>query len=610
MDPILKHEYHIHSKKLGEGGFGVVKLATHLLTNQKVAIKIINKEKIKKDLFRVKNEITALRALRHKNVAKLLQIIENNQYIFLVLEYCSGGELFDYLVSKSRLTENESRRIIRALILVLAYIHSKGFAHRDIKPENILLDENLNIKLIDFGLCACSNMSPSGNLDGLSTCCGSPAYVAPELLAGSKYSGPVADVWSTGILLYALTCGRLPFNNPNLALLYKAIKEGKFELPKYLSNSVKDLITRMLCVDPKRRITLKEIVQHRWMSNCDPEWTRYKNLSSEIAREDESLIDEKILLKCSALFPDIDLNTLRLKIQSDCDYHCATYWLVKQRPELYKDFDPSIQIESINRRRSRSFSEFNLPKIKKMIADIDKNHNIQNKQILEDKDPKTPILHPKTEVKRDLDKASFVNGFKRPVVKKKLFADFPNSINSRKRPIEAPTIELSPILPLASSRLENKENIAEITRKTKVRSLENTANGCQTPSMTPKRSLFKWILETATPRKSFTPRRYSMNDQKSLRNLIMTNCRNADECVSRIVEILKIKQVNCRAKNFVIRCVLSTMNVIIVAFELEILVCRNTGRVAIQHKRIRGTSWDYVKICDDIRNELDKIFTI
>lgn len=94
----------------------------------------------------------------------------------------------------------------------------------------------------------------------------------------------------------------------------------------------------MLCVDPKRRITLKEIVQHRWMSNCDPEWTRYKNLSSEIAREDESLIDEKILLKCSALFPDIDLNTLRLKIQSDCDYHCATYWLVKQRPELYKVF--------------------------------------------------------------------------------------------------------------------------------------------------------------------------------------------------------------------------------------------------------------------------------
>ena len=130
--------------------------------------------------------------------------------------------MFDYLVSRSRLNDSESKRIVRSLVRVLAYIHEKGFAHRDIKPENILLDSTHNIKLIDFGLAA--NSETTGDLDGLSTCCGSPAYVAPELLMGMKYSGPAADVWSTGVLLYTLVCGKLPFCDNNLAVLYKKIK--------------------------------------------------------------------------------------------------------------------------------------------------------------------------------------------------------------------------------------------------------------------------------------------------------------------------------------------------------------------------------------------------
>lgn len=132
--------------------------------------------------------------------------------------------MFDYLVSRSRLSEFEARKIIKALVKVLAFIHSKGFAHRDIKPENILLDEQHNIKLIDFGLCAYSGKASQGNLDHLSTCCGSPAYVAPELLKGFQYSGRSADIWSTGVLLFTLVTGRLPFENTNLAQLYESIK--------------------------------------------------------------------------------------------------------------------------------------------------------------------------------------------------------------------------------------------------------------------------------------------------------------------------------------------------------------------------------------------------
>ncbi|KAI1291902.1 Maternal embryonic leucine zipper kinase [Halotydeus destructor] len=215
VDTVMKEDsdieagYYFHNKKLGEGGFSKVRLATHIATGEKVAIKCMEKLKLGNDLFRVKTEIHALKNLQHNNIAKLYQVIETDKSIYLVLEYCSGGELFDYIVAKQRLSENESRGIMRSLIQCLAYIHEKGYAHRDLKPENILFDSNHNVKLIDFGLAA--HPSDSAALSHLETCCGSPAYAAPELIAGHKYSGPAVDVWSAGILLYALLVGQLPF---------------------------------------------------------------------------------------------------------------------------------------------------------------------------------------------------------------------------------------------------------------------------------------------------------------------------------------------------------------------------------------------------------------
>lgn len=191
-------------------------------------------------------------------------------------------------MAKDRLSESEARFFFRQIISALAYIHSKGYAHRDLKPENLLLDDNQCLKLIDFGLCA----KPKGGMENLlSTCCGSPAYAAPELICGKNYLGAEADLWSMGVLLYALLCGYLPFDDDNINLLYKKIQTGKYELPAWLSQDSINLLNDLLQTDPKRRITMSQLVYHPWVlkgySSCVDWQTRYyfKDLDRECLAE-------------------------------------------------------------------------------------------------------------------------------------------------------------------------------------------------------------------------------------------------------------------------------------------------------------------------------------
>lgn len=209
-------------------------MAVHTLTNEKVAIKILEKSRIKdkKDIERISREIKILKKVRHPNVIQLFEIIETESELFLIMEYCQNGELFDYIVSHQRLHEKAACRMYQQLIAGIEYIHKSGICHRDLKPENLLLDFDKTLKIVDFGL---SNMYTAGSQDLLKTACGSPCYAAPEMIAGKKYLGLKSDIWSSGVVLYAMVCGFLPFEDPKTSNLYKKILAGDFKIPKFLS---------------------------------------------------------------------------------------------------------------------------------------------------------------------------------------------------------------------------------------------------------------------------------------------------------------------------------------------------------------------------------------
>ena len=200
-----------------------------------------------------------LAQFNHPNVILVAEIFESPDSFFSVMEYCEGGELFNFIVKNRRLSEDEAAFFYYQLINGLEYIHSLGIVHRDLKPENLLLTKDHILKIIDFGL---SNYFKKGQKDLLITPCGSPCYASPEMVAGCKYNGFKIDIWSTGIILYAMLCGYLPFEDKDNEILFEKILECKLEFPKYITKISKDLIEKILVTDPNKRITIPEIKNH------------------------------------------------------------------------------------------------------------------------------------------------------------------------------------------------------------------------------------------------------------------------------------------------------------------------------------------------------------
>uniref|UniRef100_A0A671YGM5 Serine/threonine-protein kinase BRSK2-like n=1 Tax=Sparus aurata TaxID=8175 RepID=A0A671YGM5_SPAAU len=247
-------------KTLGKGQTGLVKLGVHCITGQKVAIKIVNREKLSESvLMKVEREIAILKLIEHPHVLKLHDVYENNKYLYLVLEHVSGGELFDYLVKKGRLTPKEARKFFRQIISALDFCHSHSICHRDLKPENLLLDEKNNIRIADFGM---ASLQVGDSL--LETSCGSPHYACPEVIRGEKYDGRRADVWSCGVILFALLVGALPFDHDNLRQLLEKVKSGVFHMPHFIPPDCQSLLKGMIEVNPEKRLTLEVIQKHAW----------------------------------------------------------------------------------------------------------------------------------------------------------------------------------------------------------------------------------------------------------------------------------------------------------------------------------------------------------
>jgi len=244
---------------LGKGTFSEVKLGINKKTNEKVAIKILEKNKIKynEDLTRLKREIHILRTFSHMNIIKTYEIKENKNNYFLIMEYCNHGELYNQIIQNKKLSEKEASYYYYQLINGLEYMHSNGIVHRDLKPENLLIGKGNILKIIDFGL---SNFFNEQNL--LKTPCGSPCYASPEMVCGKRYNGFFIDIWSTGIILYGMLCGFLPFEDENNSILFKKIEQCNIQYPDFLSKNSKSLIKSILVKDYNKRIKISEIKKH------------------------------------------------------------------------------------------------------------------------------------------------------------------------------------------------------------------------------------------------------------------------------------------------------------------------------------------------------------
>ncbi|KAG5555408.1 hypothetical protein RHGRI_012823 [Rhododendron griersonianum] len=251
-------------RTLGEGNFGKVKYAKNIDSGQSFALKILEKTTIihLNITDQIKREIGTLKILKHPNVVRLHEVLASKTKIYMVLEYVTGGELFDRIASKGKLSEAQARKVFQQLIDGVSYCHNKGVYHRDLKLENILVDAKGNIKISDFGLSALPQHFRDDGL--LHTTCGSPNYVAPEILANRGYDGATSDTWSCGVILFVILTGYLPFDDRNLAVLYQKIFKGDAQMPKWLSPGAQDLIKRVLDPNPATRIKMAEIKTHDW----------------------------------------------------------------------------------------------------------------------------------------------------------------------------------------------------------------------------------------------------------------------------------------------------------------------------------------------------------
>uniref|UniRef100_A0A7N8YHU4 MAP/microtubule affinity-regulating kinase 3 n=1 Tax=Mastacembelus armatus TaxID=205130 RepID=A0A7N8YHU4_9TELE len=249
-------------KTIGKGNFAKVKLARHVLTGREVAVKIIDKTQLNPtSLQKLFREVRIMKILNHPNIVKLFEVIETEKTLYLVMEYASGGEVFDYLVAHGRMKEKEARSKFRQIVSAVQYCHQRRIVHRDLKAENLLLDADMNIKIADFGF---SNEFTLGSK--LDTFCGSPPYAAPELFQGKKYDGPEVDVWSLGVILYTLVSGSLPFDGQNLKELRERVLRGKYRIPFYMSTDCENLLKKLLVLNPVKRGSLEQIMKDHWMN--------------------------------------------------------------------------------------------------------------------------------------------------------------------------------------------------------------------------------------------------------------------------------------------------------------------------------------------------------
>ncbi|CAH1405865.1 unnamed protein product [Nezara viridula] len=570
----LKYLYDVE-KTIGTGGFAKVKLATHLLTGEKVAIKIMNKSLIGDGCPRIKMELEALKDISHHHICKLYQVIETKEHFFIVMEYCSGGELFDHIVEKNKLSEFEARLFFRQILSAVAYLHNVGYVHRDLKPENILLDRDLNLKLIDFGLCA----KPVGGMSShLQTSCGSPTYAAPELIKGHQYIGGKVDVWSLGVLLYALLCGFLPFDCDNIENLYKKILSGKYSEPSWLSEESRKIIRDMLQVDPKERITVDELLSHQWitMGCLDPVTHNSLNLYHEKNNEVLNALGKYHMIESEEIWERIN--------KWDYDYDTATYLLLLNRCKQGLPLRLSTQsrlrykIQGIPPTPCTPKCQSPVRHSYRLLKEVMNNNELGSSQDLVNEKENTSARTP--------------------------------TRTGRKR--GHPTGEEDIISPIPAKRTPRK-----------ARPLANIVDSPSTPiNSTPGNKILcslekklNKVRDVLTPRKKTTvPDCFYLNKltAKQMCNVSTTPFNDPDIALEELKSGLLDAGISFKSKGYLIRGKIAgpsdkDIKSCKLSFELEICLIQPSATkketiIGIKRKRLKGDAWCYKKVCEQILN--------
>lgn len=267
--PTLLHGKYELGRMLGHGTFAKVYLARNLQTGKSMAMKVVGKDKVIKVgmMEQIKREISVMKMVKHKHIVELHEVMASKSKIYFAMDLVKGGELFNK-IAKGRLREDVARVYFQQLISAVDFCHSRGVYHRDLKPENLLLDEDGNLKVTDFGLSAFSEHLKQDGL--LHTTCGTPAYVAPEVISKKGYDGAKADIWSCGVILYVLLAGFLPFQDDNIVSMYRKIYRGDFKCPPWFSSEARRLITKLLDPNPNSRIAISKIMESSWFKKSAP----------------------------------------------------------------------------------------------------------------------------------------------------------------------------------------------------------------------------------------------------------------------------------------------------------------------------------------------------
>nr|XP_030146615.3 serine/threonine-protein kinase SIK2 [Taeniopygia guttata] len=361
---------------LGKGNFAVVKLARHRITRSEVAIKIIDKSQLDAvNLEKIYREVQIMKMLDHPHIIKLYQVMETKSMLYLVTEFAKNGEIFDYLASHGRLSEAEARRKFWQILSAVEYCHGRKIVHRDLKAENLLLDNNMNIKIADFGF---GNFYKSG--EPLTTWCGSPPYAAPEVFEGQQYEGPQLDIWSMGVVLYVLVCGALPFDGPTLPILRQRVLEGRFRIPYFMSEECEHLIRRMLVLDPSKRLSIAQIKEHKWMLVEVPAQRPILYPPGEENEPSLGEYNEQVLRLMHSLGIDQQKTVESLQNKS-YNHFAAIYYLLVERLKSHRSSFPVEQRVDARQRRPSTIAEQTVAKAQAVVPSV--NLHSQNPRLLQ-----------------------------------------------------------------------------------------------------------------------------------------------------------------------------------------------------------------------------------